>query len=561
MMSLKTVWRSVFLATTMAAAAVAAPLGTAFTYQGSLEDGGQKPTGVYNLRATLWTEAAGGAQVGPTVNLTNVDVFEGAFTVKLDFGAQFAGDKRYLQIAVNGPGDGAVYTTLSPRQELTANPYALHALGGAFWAAGASGSIFNTNTGSVGINTNAPSTAYALHVVDGARTNAVWAQGSVAISKGSGDVGVGLRVTRSSSAGPILTSTSTEIDGSDIDAVGLLGDTSLRLNRNSTGNVLLAGAGGFVGVGQLLPEARFHMTGTDLSVDDGHLSNDDMIIEDSDAVLGLYSSAGGTWGSAIALGEINDFALTSKWAIARQTSGAGSELHFTAGPSANYADNDSVMTLDDDGDVGIGVTNPTSRLHVFAFENESLGNFAQWGSGGGVRIATILNNNNNHALEVVGANPNVAALSVSGTASIDVLEIYGADVAERFPASEAMKPGQVVEIDPDNAGQLRVSRGQYNHRVAGVVSGAGDIPAGTILGNMPGSEGMPAIALSGRVWVDCDATTHAIGVGDLLTTSDTPGHAMAVRDRAQATGATLGKAMTALPKGERGMVLVLINLQ
>ncbi|MCA9243091.1 MAG: hypothetical protein KDA32_03985, partial [Phycisphaerales bacterium] len=91
--------------------------------------------------------------------------------------------------------------------------------------------------------------------------------------------------------------------------------------------------------------------------------------------------------------------------------------------------------------------------------------------------------------------------------------------------------------------------------------GAGDIPAGTILGNMPGSHDMPPIALNGRVWVECDATTTAIEIGDLLTTSDTPGRAMAARDRAMASGATLGKAMTALPKGERGLVLVLVNLQ
>ena len=100
-----------------------------------------------------------------------------------------------------------------------------------------------------------------------------------------------------------------------------------------------------------------------------------------------------------------------------------------------------------------------------------------------------------------------------------------------------------------------------NRRVAGVVSGGGDIPTGAILGNMPGSEDAPAIALNGRVWVYCDATTTAIGPGDLLTTSDTPGYAMAVTEHARATGAILGKAMTALGKGESGMVLALVNLQ
>ena len=48
--------------------------------------------------------------------------------------------------------------------------------------------------------------------------------------------------------------------------------------------------------------------------------------------------------------------------------------------------------------------------------------------------------------------------------------------------------------------------------------------------------------------------------GDLLTTSDTPGHAMKVTEHSQAQGAILGKAMSGLKAG-KGMVLVLVTLQ
>lgn len=68
------------------------------------------------------------------------------------------------------------------------------------------------------------------------------------------------------------------------------------------------------------------------------------------------------------------------------------------------------------------------------------------------------------------------------------------------------------------------------------------------------------MALSGRVYVRADATFGAIKPGDLLTTSDTPGHAMKVTDHLQAQGAILGKAMSALDDG-RGFVLVLVTLQ
>ena len=69
------------------------------------------------------------------------------------------------------------------------------------------------------------------------------------------------------------------------------------------------------------------------------------------------------------------------------------------------------------------------------------------------------------------------------------------------------------------------------------------------------------VALTGRVWCWCDATHGAIGPGDLLTTSSTPGHAMRVAPNGNAPrGCILGKAMSSLKKG-RGLVLVLVQPQ
>ena len=68
------------------------------------------------------------------------------------------------------------------------------------------------------------------------------------------------------------------------------------------------------------------------------------------------------------------------------------------------------------------------------------------------------------------------------------------------------------------------------------------------------------VALSGRVYVQADATFGAIKPGDLLTTSDTPGRAMKASDRERAPGAVLGKAMSGLEEGQ-GEVLVLVTLQ
>ena len=76
----------------------------------------------------------------------------------------------------------------------------------------------------------------------------------------------------------------------------------------------------------------------------------------------------------------------------------------------------------------------------------------------------------------------------------------------------------------------------------------------------PTADGDHPVALTGRVWAQCDAQYGPIAPGDLLTTSDTPGHAMLARDHARRQGAVLGKAMTSLADGA-GLVLVLVTLQ
>jgi hypothetical protein len=73
-------------------------------------------------------------------------------------------------------------------------------------------------------------------------------------------------------------------------------------------------------------------------------------------------------------------------------------------------------------------------------------------------------------------------------------------------------------------------------------------------------EGWLPVALVGRVYVWADASYGSIEPGDLLTTSDTPGHAMKVTDYERAKGAIIGKAMSSLEEG-RGLVLVLVTLQ
>lgn len=108
-------------------------LGTVFTYQGELSSGGVPSNGRHDLRFQLFDAAVNGSPVGAIQCADNVGVVNGRFTVALDFGAQFAGQQRFLAIEVRadtglGCGDGTGYTALLPRQSLSAAPNALFAL-------------------------------------------------------------------------------------------------------------------------------------------------------------------------------------------------------------------------------------------------------------------------------------------------------------------------------------------------------------------------------------------------------------------------------------------------
>jgi hypothetical protein len=142
----------------------------------------------------------------------------------------------------------------------------------------------------------------------------------------------------------------------------------------------------------------------------------------------------------------------------------------------------------------------------------------------------------------------------------------GADIAEPFdiaPAADiAPDPGMVVAIDPATPGALVVCSRAYDRTVAGIISGAGGVNPGMTLAQKGSiADGEHPVALTGRVYCHVDAEAGgAVVPGDLLTTSNTPGHAMKVTDHTQASGAIIGKAMTSLKQG-RGLVLVLVSLQ
>jgi hypothetical protein len=138
--------------------------------------------------------------------------------------------------------------------------------------------------------------------------------------------------------------------------------------------------------------------------------------------------------------------------------------------------------------------------------------------------------------------------------------LMNADCAEEFEVDRAAsyEPGTVMVID--EGGRLRRSEDPYDTRVAGVISGAGDYRPGILLGRQGAPESRVPVALVGKVFCKVDASYGPIRVGDLLTTSGTPGHAMRASNSARTPGAVIGKALRSFQRGQ-GLIPILVALQ
>jgi len=167
------------------ASASADPVGTAFTYQGRLTDGGNAANGTHEFEFYLYDAATNGNMLG-TQTKEEVPVTDGIFTVQLDFGpAAFNGQPRWLEIWVRNDTDGQPGETLSPRQEITPTPYAMMAakvpansITSTELANGAvtSGKIAN---GAVTSGTIAAGAVTGSNIANGAITNANVALGAI----------------------------------------------------------------------------------------------------------------------------------------------------------------------------------------------------------------------------------------------------------------------------------------------------------------------------------------------------------------------------------------------
>ncbi|MCO6436652.1 MAG: tail fiber domain-containing protein [Phycisphaerae bacterium] len=397
-----------------ASVASAGLLDTAITYQGQVKKDGIPWDGTCDLEFSIWSAASGGSQLHGPIAKTNIMVEDGLFTVDdLDFGAApFDSDPKWLGIRVRCPAGGGTYHPLDPRQPLTAAPYALQTRG-----------MFVDNIGRVGVakpdpdfmfDVNAQATggrglriarsggasSIEINQEDGAPDRKTWrvsASGELfqvrTVDDNGSVIDTPLTITRTGLVGvgaspaakldvdgdirarsllladeAVWVANSLTLDGQNDRIYSINGSLSFGDNDVSTSGLIESSSKGFK-----FPDGTVQTTAS-IGSGDGH----SLDASDGNPVDALFVDAAGKVGIGTAaprrsldvLGQmtlrtgtptnpgmwITSVTDVDEWFFGRSLQGSGNKLGF-------WKDSWH-MTIRDDGHVGIGTTDPATKLHV-----------------------------------------------------------------------------------------------------------------------------------------------------------------------------------------------------
>jgi hypothetical protein len=289
-----------------------------------------------------------------------------------------------------------------------------------------------------------------------------------------------------------------------------------------------------------------------------HLAGGTGVVGESTGWMGIYGKSTSTSGGAGVMGEGVGPGVIGKSQTWMGVYGETTSTTGGAGVWGEHKANGTGTVGKSDGGVGVWGTSDTNEgVHA---ETKSPGTAAVAAynlnpNGTGAALFAKKEGNVGHAGFFDGDVFVTGNVGVGGD-----ITLVNADCAEEFDIAAATEAESGVVMVLDEDAKLQACRQGYDRRVAGVVSGAGDYRPGIVLDKQRGLAGRAPIALLGKVFCKVDAGHGAIAIGDMLTTSPTPGHAMRADDRPEAFGAIIGKALRPWIEG-CGLIPILVCLQ
>jgi hypothetical protein len=493
-------------ATILLAANAARGQGTAFTYQGRLNDGAGPANGLYDLQFVLFDAASAGNQVGGPITNAATAVSNGLFTITLDFGNQFPGADRWLEIGIITNGGGA-FTTLAPRQQVTATPYAIQ-------AANAGVAATANSVAAVNITGTVLPSQLPLNLLTNNQTG-VTLNGTFS-GDGSGVTNLDAGAVLSGTLGDARLSGNVALLNANNSFTGInnLGDADLRLRPNPDPNHGLGWYGGAKAFGSSYPDGPvlYGFAGGALGTTSGGqrialqwnssgtvtasgFSGDGSLLTSLNAnnlasgtvpLARLPSTLAGTFnGNGAGLTNLNlNLNLLSAnsqgaigWATNWTTNFAAGK--FTASSAGVGNAPDSVVSVDVNGD-------GRPDLIIANFSSQTLSVLTNNGSGGFVLSSSL----------AVGLEPNaVAAADVNGDGKVDLISANSGDntltvltntgngsFVVMATLNVGAQPTSVVAADVDGDGKVDLICANWSSTTLSVLVNTG---SGFILSSSP----------------------------------------------------------------------------
>jgi len=389
--------------------------------------------------------------------------------------------------------------------------------------------LLNPNGGNVGIGTTTPTSK--LQVVGQIRADSPDGSDALSLynSANGGFWNVNLK-------GDATTSNNFYLNNTNL-GIGMAGNT---LTIRSNGNV---------GIGTTTPNAKLDVTNAVIT---------------ADTQLGVF----GAPGSLAGVGYVTFGGGFVGWDYA--SGGIALNAHSAGGSNGGIF----VKGLNAGASVvGIGTKTPGTRLHIKQSADSAIGgirlernvdtnSWEMWNSSAAYltfsyNTSPVMTLANNGSVGIGTAGP-THTLGVAGTigASGAITASTTPDLSETIQAAPDVIAADVVMADPNNTERVIKSDKAYESAVVGVIS---DGTSSFMINSYGGSEsatltGKPLV-LAGRVPVHVTNEGGAIKPGDYLTTSNTPGYAM----KATHAGPTIGKSYGFFD-GRSGKVLTMVNV-
>jgi hypothetical protein len=579
-----------FLALTFGVTQAQGPIGTAFTYQGRLTDGGAPANGTYDFSFNLYAVPSGGSAIAAPNGKNDVSVVNGLFIVTLDFGTSaFTSQARYLDIWVRPGASTGGYTALTPRQPLTATPNALYS--SAPWAT--SGSNLSYSGGNVGIGTTAPNAALSIVKSSAPEPNVQGFPVALKIGSPAGTIPFAFRQnsaenttpalayfeTSSGDLGYLSAATSTFI-------LGAMTGKNLGLNVNGNSRAMTLATNGNVGIGTSSPVQKLHVNGLDSRLRLESTSSSvwttteyktdarqwdtgvggSLVPNDVKSKYYIYDATAGQFRMAIdttgkvgigttapaATLDVNGSANVSTGVTSpglTSTSNlfvnATGKIALRTTPSGSYAER---VTILDNGNVGIGTTTPDTKLHVkgsgttentYAFKvsnSDATKNFTVYDDGG-VSISMPYFFYNTTANMCVAQNDRWILVSCSSAAE------YVPSVASKHGYPET---ADLVSIAPNVSNPYGDTHGPFVVQKSATACDSNLL--GLVVDPKSGASGKKLndhylpLAIYGYFPVKVTLENGAIKRGDPLTSSSKPGYAMKATSACKIIGYALEDA-------------------